>query len=97
MTGPVAEYDHLNGCAVVGGIVYRADRIPQLQSEFIFADFCRGNVWRLARPAGNDTDGWRSRVLLNARVPISSVGEDEEGNVYVTGYQDGVVAVIKER
>lgn len=97
MTGPVAEYNHLNGCAVVGGIVYRGDRIPQLHGDFIFADFCRGYVWRLARPAGNDTDGWRSRILLNARVPISSVGEDEEGNVYVTGYQDGVIAVVKER
>ncbi len=97
MTGPVAEYDHLNGCAVVGGVVYRGDRLPQLQSAFIYADFCRGHVWRLERPAGNDTDGWQSRILLNARVPISSVGEDEGGNVYVTGYQDGVVAMVKER
>ena len=41
--------------------------------------------------------GGQSRILLNARVPISSVGEDEGGNVYVTGYQDGVVAMVKER
>ena len=97
MTGPVVEYDHLNGCAVVGGVVYRGDRFSGLQGAFIYADFCRGQVWRLERPAGRDLGGWQSRTLLNAFLPISSVGEDEGGNVYVTGYQDGVVAMVKER
>ena len=57
--GPVAEYDHQNGCAVVGGVVYRGDQaILLLQGAFIYADFCRGRcleTWSVL-PA-NDT-GW---------------------------------------
>ena len=70
----------------------------QLQGAFIYADFCRGQVWRLERPAGRDTGRVaKQNTTERFRVPISSVGEDEGGNVYVTGYQDGVVAMVKER
>ena len=94
---PVVEYDHQNGCAIVGGAVYRGTRYPSLQGVFIFADFCTGKVWRLKRPDANVQDGWQSSLLLNAAVPLSSIGEDEEGNVYVVGHQEGFLAMITER
>ena len=97
LISPVAEYDHQNGCAIVGGAVYRGTKYPYLQGVFIYADFCRGRVWRLKRPDANVQDGWQSTLLLDAAVPLSSIGEDEEGNVCVVGYQDGFIAMIIER
>ena len=97
LTSPVAEYEHVQGCAIVGGAVYRGTKYPYLQGVFIYADFCRGRVWRLKRPDANVQDGWQSTLLLDAAVPLSSIGEDEEGNVYVVGYQDGFIAMITER
>ena len=97
LTSPVAEYDHSQGCAVVGGVVYRGSTFPHLQGIFLFADFCRGKIWGLKRPELDSHDVWQSELLLNAAVPVSNIGEDEEGNVYVTGYSDGVVYMITER
>lgn len=36
---PVAEYDHDEGIAVVGGFVYRGSQIPPLRGRYVFGDF----------------------------------------------------------
>lgn len=98
LVSPVVEYDHVYSCAIVGGAVYRGSDFPELQGIFFYGDFCSGRIWGLKRSGSVSTqsvyDGWQSTLPLNARVPISSVGEDEEGNVYVTGYQDGALYLI---
>ena len=90
---PVAEYDHSLGCAIVGGAVYRGPGLPDLQGVFLFADFCRGQIWGLR---GGSRDKWHSPLLINASFPISAIGEDQEDNVYVIGYQTGVISMIAE-
>ena len=100
LTFPVAEYDHTRGCAIVGGAVYRGDRIPYLQGYFIFADFCLGEIYGVKQldrqPVQADRPAWQSALLASAAVPISAIGQDEEGNVYATGYQDGVLYLLAE-
>ncbi len=90
---PVTEYNHDLGCAIVGGAVYRGPGLPDLQGVFLFADFCRGQIWGLR---GGPQDKWHSPLLINAAVPVSAIGEDQDGNVYVIGYQDGVISMITE-
>ncbi len=97
LTLPVAEYDRSLGCVIVGGAVYRGTRYPRMQGVFLYADFCRGRIWGLKRPDQDGQDGWESTLLISSSVPLSSIGEDEEGNVYITGYQDGVVYMLTER
>ena len=101
LTSPVAEYDHAHGCAVVGGTVYRGKTIPALRGLFLFADFCRGDIWGLKRTVDTSTGraeiSWQSAHLANAGFPVSSIGEDEEGNVYAAGYQDGTIYMITPR
>ena len=98
LISPVVEYDHVYSCAIVGGAVYRGIDYPDLQGVFFYGDFCSGRIWGLRRTGADSNqgiyDGWQSTPPLNAKVPISSVGEDEEGNVYVTGYQDGAIYMI---
>ena len=101
---PVAEYDHTRGCAIVGGVVYRGSELPQLSGRFLFADFCRGDIWSLNKSyadeehvSNQESRGkWQSELVLKAAVPVSSIGEDEEGNLYVTGYQNGAVYLITQ-
>ena len=96
---PVAEYDHTRGCAIVGGVVYRGSEMPQLRGRFLFADFCRGDIWAMQKKDTTEADGslhdgngtWHSELLLNARTPVSAIGEDENGSVYVAGYQEGSI------
>ena len=98
---PIAEYRHTQGCAVVGGTVYRATQNPELSGLFVFADFCTGQIWGLKPLEANtfqqDRPGWHSRLLIEAGVPISSIGEDEDGNVYAAGYADGVIYMLAEK
>ena len=98
LTFPVAEFSHTRGCAVVGGAVYRGERIAGLQGYYIFADYCGGNIYGVRQlyqqPAQADRTAWQSVLVAKARVPISSIGRDEEGNVYATGYADGVVYLL---
>lgn len=93
---PVAEYDHSLGCAVVGGVVYRGT-ISRLQGLLIFADFCSGRIWGLRRSDADSQQEWKSLLLINGTVPVSGIGEDEDGNAYVLGYGDGVVYMIEEK
>ena len=88
-TLPVIEYSHAGGaCSVTGGYVYRGTAFPTMQGVYFYADECTGRVWSLSRDnAGN----WSSNELLNSGITISSFGEDQNGEVYVTGLSDGTV------
>jgi len=93
---PVAEYERSQGCAIVGGVVYRNNGSRDLQGLFLFADFCSGRIWGLKRPQPVYDRMWQAELVAEAGVPISSIGEDERGNVYATGYQDGILYLLEE-
>ncbi|MDE0462112.1 MAG: PQQ-dependent sugar dehydrogenase [Caldilineaceae bacterium] len=97
LIGPVAEYRRSEGCVIVGGAVYRGAGANHLQGAFIYADFCTGQIWALFRPGPNSDDGWQSALVAHARTPVSSVAEDQDGNVYVVGYGEGKVWMLGER
>lgn len=85
---PVAEYDHNWGCSITGGYVYRDARYPQMYGVYFFGDFCSGRIWGLWR---EPSDRWRTVLLLETEVNISSFGEDAAGELYVLGYGDGTI------
>lgn len=41
MIDPIAQYDHDEGVAVVGGFVYRGKAVGQLNGHYVFGDFLR--------------------------------------------------------
>ena len=103
LTLPVAVYDHSQGCAIVGGAVYRGKMNAQLQGAFLYADFCSGRVWGLKRLGADSResgqDACQSKLLLQAEsaVPVSKIGQDEEGNLYAIGYIVGAIFEITEK
>ncbi|HSS36354.1 MAG TPA: PQQ-dependent sugar dehydrogenase, partial [Patescibacteria group bacterium] len=83
---PVAEYDHSQGCAIVGGFVGRNAAEPRLYGGYLFGDSCSGNIWALdAAKDGPQT----ARLVLGSGTTISSFGEDEAGRLYVTDLGSG--------
>ena len=44
-TYPVAQYDHTEGAAIIGGPVYRGPAIPVLQGTYVFGDIVNGRVF----------------------------------------------------
>ena len=39
LVGPIIEYDHKTGIAVVGGFIYRGSVLPQFRGRYIFGDW----------------------------------------------------------
>lgn len=83
---PVWEYSHSEGCSVTGGVVYRGQTLPDWQGVYLFGDYCTGLVWRLARLGGN----WQAGPPQQTGLNISSFGEDESGEVYLTDLNGGL-------
>jgi glucose/arabinose dehydrogenase len=86
---PVAEYGRDGGCSVTGGYVYRGSAYPTLQGLYFFGDFCTGKVWSLD---AQDDGTWRMTPQLQDAIQISSFGEDEAGELYVTTFTGEVNA-----
>jgi glucose/arabinose dehydrogenase len=90
-TLPVMEYPHDFGCSVTGGYVYRGEGMPDLQGQYLFADFCSGLLW-----SGSSDDGetWTMSAPVGTGLGISTFGEDADGNLYVTDLGGGGVYLI---
>jgi len=89
---PVAEYGHVSGnCSVSGGYVYRGDLSLELRGVYLYGDFCSGKMWGLSQPSPG---AWASAEIVDTAYSISSFGEDESGEVYLTDYAGGALVHI---
>jgi hypothetical protein len=92
---PIAEYDHGDGIAVVGGFVYRGASIPALRGKYVFGDFSRGFFTPGGRLFWLDADGDLGEIFEFRLAPddaplerfLFGFGEDERGDLYVTTSQ----------
>jgi glucose/arabinose dehydrogenase len=77
---PVIEYGRAGGaCTVIGGFVYRGQRIRGLRGAYLYGDYCAGLV-RAARVRGGKVAEQRD---LGLNVPsLSSFGVDAAGELY---------------
>ena len=89
LTLPAYEYNHLFGCSIIGGFVYRGSDSPCLEGIYLYSDFCSGGVWGLKLVGGV----WQSRLLTNTSLEIASFGEDEDGELYALDLNGGVYQV----
>jgi glucose/arabinose dehydrogenase len=83
-TPPIYEYRHTDGCAVIGGPVYRGCAMPGHHGRLFFADFCNGWVRSLRY-----TDGAVSDVTLHESLQLPTVanfGTDALGELYVMDF-----------
>ncbi len=86
---PVITKRHSDGwCSITGGYVVRDPDIPALAGQYVYGDFCKGQLRRARLRAGRALDD--SALKLPGVPNLSSFGEDARGRVYVTGL-DGPV------
>lgn len=89
---PVAEYDHDEGSAIIGGFVYRGSAIPELAGRYVFGDFARtfSNDGRLFH-----LDATSTVVELNLvggaafGRSLLGFGQDAAGELYVMANSTG--------
>ena len=88
---PRIEYSHADGCAVMGGYVYRGARSPALVGQYFFSDLCSG--WLRSFTFSNNAVA--TRTLWSPDVGLSSphsFGQDANGEIYVV---DGAGTVYR--
>jgi glucose/arabinose dehydrogenase len=82
-TEPVLDYGRDKGFCVIGGYVYRGRKFAALSGKYIFGDFGTKRVWALETPPAHPAK-WVQ--LFKMPEMISSFGEDENGELYILGY-----------
>jgi uncharacterized repeat protein (TIGR03806 family) len=86
-TAPVLEYPHVDGFAVIGGVVYRGRALP-LAGRYVFGDFMTGRIWTV------DADRPDApQLLFDSGMTISGIAEDAQGELLVVDYAGRVVRV----
>ena len=94
---PIIAYAHGSGAsqgdAVIGGVVYRGSRFPQLTGAYVFGDDESGNVWRLTYDGTNATALQR---LFGGAGRISAFGIDpSDGDVLYANLAGGNNSTIE--
>ena len=103
LADPIAQYDHDEGIAVVGGFIYRGRRIPALRGRYVFGDYTSsfanladGRLFMLA-PGGIIFE-LQITGLPDLGLAVLGFGQDKRGEVYVlanaTGTPSGNTGVV---
>ena len=81
LTKPVLEYSHDEGCSIIGGYVYRGERLEGLQGHYFFGDYCQGWVHsvRLSGDLATARTDWQVGFIGH----ILGFGRDAAGELYV--------------
>jgi glucose/arabinose dehydrogenase len=77
-------------CAITGGFVYRGQIYPELRGIYIYGDYCSGKIWGLQMHG----EQWENELLASTSYRISSFGEDEEGEIYLSDLSGGRILKI---
>ncbi|MBK8904806.1 MAG: PQQ-dependent sugar dehydrogenase [Anaerolineaceae bacterium] len=86
----VFEYDHTQGCSISGGYIYRGQQFLSLYGNYFVADFCSGIIWGVfQQPDGS----WQSTIVYRSSLPITSFGEDVNGELYVVARTGQILQV----
>jgi glucose/arabinose dehydrogenase len=92
---PVAQYDHGDGAAVIGGAVYRG-AINGLRGTYFYADYYTGNVWTFRWTGGAVTPVNRANDLSTGGHNITSFGNDAAGELYFTTHGGRLYRIDEE-
>jgi uncharacterized repeat protein (TIGR03806 family) len=77
---PELEYSHANGCAIIGGFVYRGSSLPGLSGAYVYGDYCSHQIWS-ALP--NGSGGYQVQPVADALATFTSFAQARNGEVLV--------------
>ena len=94
-TDPIAQYDHDDGTAIIGGYVYRGSSIPALSGQYVFGDTSRrlNNAHgRLFATSGAKTGPHQVVELRDGPLDVQLIGfgQDQDRELYALVFEPGV-------
>lgn len=94
MTAPVLEYDHAQGCSIIGGYVYRGATLTALRGRYLYSDFCSGWLRTLRYEGGvlTETLQWDG---ASPATNVLSFGQDGAGEIYLLTLDNRVLRIAQ--
>ncbi len=93
LVDPIAEYDHDEGIAIIGGFVYRGSAMPQLFGRYVFGEFAQtfssdGRLFHL--DANGDVVEFPLVGKTSLSYSILGFAEHQDGEIYVLANTTGI-------
>ena len=85
---PVKDHPHSEANSVIGGPVYRGNKLIELQGAFVYGDYITGTIWALWPDATTiePTKTFKHATLVDTDLQIVSFAEGSAGELYVLDY-----------
>jgi glucose/arabinose dehydrogenase len=92
---PVLDYTHSDGCAVVGGYVYRGSALPSITGQYFYSDNCTSFIRSFHWTGTGITDekDWPNLAISGN---VSSFGEDAAGELYIVDLGGNIFKVVAQ-
>jgi glucose/arabinose dehydrogenase len=91
---PALSYPHESSvCSVIGGFVYRGQKIPEIQGQYFYSDYCDSWLRSFGFADGGVTD--QHEWPVGRLGSVTSFGEDSQGELYITTSSGRVYRIIK--
>ncbi|GBD03988.1 Aldose sugar dehydrogenase YliI [bacterium HR19] len=84
-------------CAVIGGYVYRGEKIKLLHGKYLYGDWCSGKIRVLDAEKYYNLKLSDSSVLIESGLMVSSFAEDKSGEIYVLDHKSGKIYKITKK
>jgi glucose/arabinose dehydrogenase len=88
LADPVGGYEAQDGCAIIGGYVYRGEAIEGLQGRYVYANYCQDAPATLL--ATSVEDAAQATVLLDGLPVIVGFAEDEDGELLLLSFDGSI-------
>lgn len=76
--------------AIIGGFVYQGNRVPGLKGQYLFSDYGLGQIMAVDLSTGHG----KNLQVVGQLARISSLGVDDQGELYFCGHEDGIVYTL---
>lgn len=80
---PIKDHSHTEANSVIGGPVYRGEKLPGLAGSFVYGDYITGTIWSVKPDEDNSYAG---TTLCDTDLRIVAFTEASGGELYVLDY-----------
>lgn len=80
---PIKDHSHTEANSVIGGPVYRGDKLPDLRGAFVYGDYITGTIW-CVKP--DEDKSYSCTTLVDTDLRIVGFLEGSGGELYVLDY-----------
>lgn len=79
---PIKDHPHSEANSVIGGPVYRGNKLPELAGAFVYGDYITGTIWAVKR----EGDSYSATTLVDTDQRIVAFTQGSKGELFVLDY-----------